>query len=279
MKIKFSKMHGLGNDFVIINNLELQHQFSVAQIRQLAERKFGIGCDQVLVVDRPSLPNHHFFYRIYNSDGSSAGQCGNGARCFIKFVVANKLAANSELTLQTTTRSIHGQVLANGLVAVNMGQPEFMPVRLPLTLSYSDDYELMTKWGLIRFAALSLGNPHAVILLKQPDLLQQTQDLAAISQELQHSSLFPDSVNVNFVYVKSRQQLVVRTYERGSGFTLACGSGACASAVIAIRDKLVVAPLAVQMAGGVLTINWSGGDLVMQGEACHVFDGEIELCV
>lgn len=278
MKIAFSKMHGLGNDFIIINNLELRHEFSVDEIRYLADRKFGIGCDQLLLIDPVTDGTSDFFYRIYNSDGSVAGQCGNGARCFIRYVVDHGLTQNPVIRLQTLGRVIVGKQLESGLIEVDMGVPDFTPSSLPLQHEAQAHYELDLNGETIRFAALSMGNPHVVIVLDDLERMADENYLAAIGDCLQSSALFPDSVNVNFIYRIADSQLGLRTYERGCGFTLACGSGACASAAVAIRDGLVTSPVEIFMPGGELTLSYSGGNLLMCGAATHVFDGEIELC-
>jgi diaminopimelate epimerase len=280
MHIEFSKMHGLGNDFIIINNLELKHQFTAPQIRYLADRKFGIGCDQLLIVNPANDGISDFYYQIYNSDGSEAGQCGNGARCFIRYLIKHKLTPKTILKLQTTNRIIQGKLLSNDLIEVSMGVPQFQPHCIPLNLLFSDNYILNFNNQLLTFYALSMSNPHAIIKLDCLSLFNDDNYLTQIAQHLQSSSLFPDSVNVNFVYINSRKQIQLRTYERGCGFTLACGSGACASVVALIQANFLDNQVVVQMRGGNLTINWQGNfhEVIMQGSATHVFCGNIELC-
>jgi diaminopimelate epimerase len=270
-------MHGLGNDFVVINNLLDKHQFSASEIQLLANRKFGIGCDQVLLVEAASDGVSDFFYRIYNADGSKAGQCGNGARCFIRYVIDHGLTLKQSLQLQTESRVIQGQRLPHGDIQVNMGQAEFSTELIPLNLEFADHYAVEIKGEIIHFAALSMGNPHAVIELDRAELLEDDSYLQSIGEFLQGSRLFPDSVNVNFIFRRSQAELALRTYERGCGSTLACGSGACASAVVAIRDKLVSSPVRINMLGGSLVISWDGYDVIMAGSATPVFAGEIEL--
>lgn len=277
MKIKFSKMHGLGNDFIILNNLDLSLKLTREVIQKLSDRKFGIGCDQLLVVEPASDGLSDFFYRIYNSDGSEAGQCGNGARCFISFLHLQGLSNKSKVKLQTNTRVIDGQVINPSVVEVNMGNPDFKPENIPLNLSEASNYEFKFDNQLIRFAAASMGNPHAVIRIATPELLEDNEYMAKIGSMFQQSPIFPESVNVNFMYVENEGQLRLCTYERGSGLTLACGSGACATAAVAIRDDLVRQKVKVIMPGGELEINWTDAGLLMTGEAIHVFDGEIEI--
>lgn len=277
MKIKFSKMHGLGNDFIVINNLELQHPFSPEQIRYLADRKFGIGCDQVLLIERATDGVSDFFYRIFNSDGSIAGQCGNGARCFIRFVVERGLISRSKVYLQTLDRVITGALLHDDIVKVDMGVPNFIPSQIPLNATEQKSYFLDIGTKQVEFFAVSMGNPHAVIKLPERSLLTDDEYLSQIAMALQQSEFFPESVNVNFVYVDNHQQISLRTFERGCGFTLACGSGACASAAIAIREAWADSLVKVVMLGGNLDIEWHGVNLIMRGQATFVFDGELEL--
>lgn len=268
-------MHGLGNDFIVINNLELQHTFTSEQISYIADRKFGIGCDQVLIIDKATDGISDFFYRIYNSDGSIAGQCGNGARCFIRYVTENNLILNNFVQLQTLDRVISGKRLTHEFFEVDMGVPEFSPVQIPLNHIKQDSYFYQVNNDVIKFSALSMGNPHAVIVSDSELMLSDDKKLEEIGIALQKSDLFPESVNVNFIYKIDGETLSMRTYERGCGFTLACGSGACASAVAAIKSGLVTSPVKLIMPGGTLTIKWDGNNIYMQGSATHVFDGEI----
>jgi diaminopimelate epimerase len=277
MKIKFSKMHGLGNDFIILNNLDLSLKLTREVIQKLSDRKFGIGCDQLLVVEPTSDGQSDFFYRIYNSDGSEAGQCGNGARCFISFLHLQSLSNKSKVKLQTNTRIIDGQIINPLLVEVNMGNPDFKPENIPLVLPQASNYEFKVDNQLIQFAAASMGNPHAVIRVSRYQFLEDIEYMSKVGKLLQQSSIFPESVNVNFMFVENENQLRLCTYERGSGLTLACGSGACATAAVAIRDGLVRQKVKVIMSGGELEINWTDAGLLMTGEAIHVFDGEIEI--
>lgn len=277
MKIKFSKMHGLGNDFIILNNLDLSLKLTREVIQKLSDRKFGIGCDQLLVVEPASDGLSDFFYRIYNSDGSEAGQCGNGARCFISFLHLQGLSNKSKVKLQTNTRVIDGQIINPLVVEVNMGNPDFKPENIPLNLSEASNYEFKFDNQLIQFAAASMGNPHAVIRIATPEILEDNEYMAKIGSMFQQSPIFPESVNVNFMYVENEGQLRLCTYERGSGLTLACGSGACATAAVAIRDGLVRQKVKVTMPGGELQLSWTDAGLLMTGEAIHVFDGEIEI--
>lgn len=278
MKLDFSKMHGLGNDFVIINNLQLQHNFTASEIKFIGDRKFGIGCDQILIIDPADDGTSDFYYKIFNSDGSIAGQCGNGARCFIRYVVDHGLTTKKQIKLQTTSRIISGQLITPELIEVDMGVPEFRVGHIPLLLKQAAQYQLEINHQILSFSALSMGNPHAIINLPDPQLLENDHYLETIAQTLQQASYFPESVNVNFVYVVNSNLIKLRTYERGCGFTLACGSGACASAAGLIKQNLVHSTLVVQMDGGELNIDWSRENLLMRGAAVEVFNGTIELC-
>ncbi|RTL10920.1 MAG: diaminopimelate epimerase [Neisseriaceae bacterium] len=278
MKLDFSKMHGLGNDFVIINNLQLQHNFTASEIKFIGDRKFGIGCDQILIIDPADDGTSDFYYKIFNSDGSIAGQCGNGARCFIRYVVDHGLTTKKQIKLQTTSRIISGQLITPELIEVDMGVPEFRVGHIPLLLPQTGQYQLEINHQTLKFSALSMGNPHAVINLLNPQLLEDDNYLQTIAQTLQQASYFPESVNVNFVYIVDNSLIKLRTYERGCGFTLACGSGACASAAALIKQNLVHSTLTVQMDGGELNIDWSRENLLMRGAAVEVFNGTIELC-
>lgn len=277
MLLKFSKMHGLGNDFIVINNLANNYQFTSKQIAFMADRKFGIGCDQVLIIDNPTDNISDFYYKIYNADGSVAGQCGNGARCFIRYVCEQRLTDKLEVKLQTCDRVITGKILDNQQIMVDMGVPVFTPSHIPLIHDEEDIYSCVIDDKEIKFYSLSMGNPHAVIEVDNISDLEDDIKLANIAEYLQKSDLFPESVNINFVYILDDGSIQMRTYERGCGFTLACGTGACASAAVMIREDKVNQVVTMYMPGGELKISWFGNELYMQGTATHVFDGEIVL--
>lgn len=270
-------MHGLGNDFVIINNLQSQHNFSSSEIKYIGDRKFGIGCDQILIIDPANDGISDFYYKIFNSDGSIAGQCGNGARCFIHYVTEHDLTTKKQIKLQTPSRIISGQLITPELIEVDMGVPEFSVEHIPLLLPQAAQYQLEINHQTLEFSALSMGNPHVVINLPSAQLLNDDDYLQTIAQTLQQASYFPESVNVNFVYIVDNTLIKLRTYERGCGFTLACGSGACASAAASIKQNLVHSTLTIQMDGGELNVTWNEGNLLMRGAAVEVFNGVIEL--
>ena len=277
MKLNFSKMHGLGNDFVIINNLQSQHNFTNSEIQYIGDRKFGIGCDQILIIDPANDGISDFYYKIFNGDGSIAGQCGNGARCFIRYVIEHDLTTKKQIKLQTPSRIISGQLITPELIEVDMGVPEFSVEHIPLLLPQAAQYQLEINHQTLEFSALSMGNPHVVINLPSAQLLNDDDHLQTIAQTLQQASYFPESVNVNFVYIVDNTLIKLRTYERGCGFTLACGSGACASAAASIKQNLVHSTLTIQMDGGELNVTWNEGNLLMRGAAVEVFNGVIEL--
>ncbi len=276
MKISFSKMQGVGNDFVVINNLSGDCHLTPQQLQKIGDRRFGIGCDQILLVEAASDGVSDFFYRIYNSDGSEAGMCGNGARCFIRYVLANNLTRKSRIQLQTSTRIVSGQVSDNGAIEIAMGMADFTPAKIPLLLTFAKDYAIDYFGEEIEFSALSVGNPHVVIKLNSPKELNQDNLLQQVAVYFQENQIFPESVNVNFIAIKDGVVLL-RTYERGCGFTLGCGSGACASAVIAIRDGLVESPAKLKMPGGELEVKWSGQEITLKGNAELVYTGAIDL--
>lgn len=276
MKVPFCKMQGVGNDFVIINNLSNNYSLNRAQLQKIGDRRFGIGCDQILLVELGSDGESDFFYRIYNADGSEAGMCGNGARCFIRYVQSYGLTSKSRIQLQTVTRKVIGYNVVGNAIEIAMGKADFLTQNIPLKLEVADHYTVNLFGRDIRFAALSVGNPHAVIELESLEELNDDKKLKEIAVFLQTNTIFPQSVNVNFIVIKDGI-LFLRTYERGCGFTLGCGSGACASAVIAVRDKLLDSPVPISMSGGKLLVKCDDNGIFMSGEATEVFTGVIEL--
>jgi diaminopimelate epimerase len=276
MKLQFTKMHGLGNDFVVFNAIAQQISLSAEQIRLLADRNFGVGCDQVLLVEAARMPETDFHYRIFNADGAEVEQCGNGARCFARYVRDKGLSDQKMLRVGTAAGVIVLTHEDDGNVTVNMGQPRFAPKDIPFdAANQADTYSLTINQQQLHFGALSMGNPHAVL---------QVDDLgnAAVSElgpALQAHAAFPHSVNVGFMRVLDRHRIGLRVYERGSGETLACGTGACAAVVSGIQSGLLDSPVQVQLPGGVLVISWHGpGEPVwMSGPATIVFEGVIEL--
>jgi diaminopimelate epimerase len=277
MQLPFTKMHGAGNDFVVIDATRTPFRPDPALLQRLTDRRFGVGCDQVLVVDPAPAADVDFGYRIYNADGSESGQCGNGARCLARFVAGRGLSGKRALRVRTSTATLGLQLLADGRVEVDMGAPRFEPAAVPLSApSQALQYAIeIAGHGLVRFGAASMGNPHAVIEVDQVD----AAPVEALGRALQaERGLFPQSVNVGFIEIVDRGHARLRVYERGAGETLACGSGACAAfAVTRLWDRLD-ASAELLLRGGTLSLEWAGGDapVLMTGPAETVFEGSIE---
>ncbi len=266
MKLAFTKMEGAGNDFVVLDFSASPFSLNLNQIKKIADRHFGIGCDQILVVERPSKPGVDFRYRIFNADGGEVEQCGNGARCFVKFVQAKGLSTKREIRVETLGGVIVPRLEADGEVSVDMGPPV---VELPLLQSLSLNGETL------ELTVLSMGNPHAV---------QVVADVASAPVTtqgplLEHHPRFPKRVNAGYLQLRDRHRIALRVWERGAGETLACGTGACAAVVAGIARGLLDSPVTVEARGGTLTISWAGGDnaVWMKGPAKSVFEGTIEL--
>ena len=271
-KIPFSKMHGAGNDFVIINQIDHDYNLSGQQIRKFSNRNFGIGFDQLLIIEKSTHSNAEFKYRIFNADGEEVNQCGNGARCFFHYLRLKKLTKNNELLVETRSGLIELSYKENKLIAVDMGKPIFENNLIPFKPNQSTNNIITVNNQKYKFYPVSMGNPHAVIELKTFDNI----NLISIGKALQGSLMFPDSVNVNFLKIIDSQNLALKVYERGSGMTLACGSGACASAVIAMENKWTKGPINISMDGGILKVNKKpNGNIELIGPAKFVFDGEI----
>jgi diaminopimelate epimerase len=281
MKIRFTKMHGLGNDFVVLDAISQDFVPTPAQARFLADRHFGVGCDQILVVERATTPGVDFRYRIFNADGGEVEQCGNGARCFVRFVHEQGLTDKREIRVETQSGLIVLRLEADGRVTVNMGAPRFQPAEIPfdspLTEMRDAAVQPLDVDGVkIEISAVSMGNPHAVQLVADVD----AAPVAEQGPRIETHPRFPRRVNAGFMQVVDRHAIRLRVHERGTGETLACGTGACAAAVAGIRRGLLDSPVRVSMRGGELSIAWSGanGDPVMMtGPATTVFTSEIEL--
>ena len=277
MKIKFSKMHGLGNDFVVIDGMRQYVELTPEIIRALGDRHTGIGFDQLLLVEPPEAAGADFRYRIFNADGGEVEQCGNGARCFVRFVHDQKLTDKTAIVVETKRGIIHPRLEANGLVTVDMGQPRFAPAEIPFE-SETDAAEqaLQLADGItLTIGAVSMGNPHAVTLVADVE----TAPVALQGPQVESHTRFPQRVNAGFMQVVDRHNIRLRVYERGAGETLACGTGACAAVVSGIRRGLLDSPVRVQTRGGELSIAWGGPGqpVVMTGPAVTVFTGEIDL--
>jgi diaminopimelate epimerase len=273
--INFTKMHGLGNDFVVIDAINQAINLSPDQIRLMADRHFGVGFDQLLLVEKPVSSNADFKYRIFNADGSEVAQCGNGARCFARFVREKNLFSGDEIRVDTDSGQLVLNLTGNDLVTVNMGIPRHAPVEIPLLITReSQTYSVEIDGNkLTVFSAVSVGNPHAVIqvenITKAP--------VAELGRILENHQLFPERANIGFMQVLNRKHIKLRVYERGATETLACGSGACAAVVVGIEQNLLDNEVTVDLPGGELMISWAGrGEPVfMTGSATTVFDGKI----
>lgn len=276
MRLKFTKMQGLGNDFVVLDGISQSVELTPAAYRFLADRHFGVGCDQILLVEPPASPDADFRYRIFNADGGEVEQCGNGARCFVRFVADKGLTDKREIRVETARGMIVPRLEDNGLVTVNMGVPRFEPRDIPMIADQrAVHYALHVGADTVDITAVSMGNPHAV---------QFVDDIGAAPVESQgplveRHARFPERVNAGFAQVLSREAIRLRVYERGAGETLACGTGACAAVVAGILRGLLASQVRVVTRGGELTIRWDGeGQPVwMTGPAVTVFEGEIIL--
>jgi diaminopimelate epimerase len=282
MKLRFTKMHGAGNDFVVIDGVRQRVQLSAGQWRRLADRHLGIGADQILLVEpAQALPGVDFRYRIFNADGGEVEQCGNGARCFARFVYDKGLTDKRSIRVATLGGIIEPRLEVDGRVTVDMGPPVFEPARVPFDASGVEARQEgedvlwplevggQTRW----ISVVSMGNPHAVQFV--PDAA--TAPVRSEGPLIEHSRRFPARVNAGFAQRLSDEAIELRVWERGAGETLACGTGACAAAVAGIRRGLLRSPVTVHTRGGPLTIRWTGGAVLMTGPAAVVFEGEIDL--
>jgi len=287
MKLQFTKMHGAGNDFIVIDAINQDIDFTRAQWQRLADRRFGIGADQILVVEKPRLPGCDFRYRIYNNDGGEVEQCGNGARAFVKFVSEKGLSTKTALRVQTMKGVIAPRLEADGSITVDMGAPVFETARVPFDdagLAGRDEGE-DTLWPLpvtigglersVDVSVLSMGNPHAVQVVDDVDgpMLDDT------GLQIERHARFPERVNAGYMQVLARDHIRLRVFERGAGETLACGTGSCAAVVAGIRRGLLDSPVRVSARGGELSVAWAGGaaPVFLSGPAVTVYEGEVTL--
>lgn len=276
MNLKFTKMHGAGNDFVVLDGVRQSLHLSPQQIRMLADRHFGVGCDQVLLVEKSQNPEADFRYRIFNADGGEVEQCGNGARCFVRFVQEKKLTSKREIVVETKSGLISPRLEEDGRVTVNMGAPVFEPSRIPFDSSSDAIVQPLEVDGtVIEISAVSMGNPHAVQVVGNIE----TAPVTTQGPLIEHHPRFPRRVNAGFMQIDDRTHIKLRVFERGAGETLSCGTGACAAVVAGIQRGLLDNTVNVSTRGGLLTIHWRGGNtpVLMTGPAISVFDGEITL--
>ncbi len=276
MKLRFTKMTGLGNDFVMIDAISQRVSITPERVRRLADRHFGIGCDQVLIVEPPVSPSADFRYRIFNNDGSEVENCGNGARCFAIFVRQRKLTGRREIRVETAGGNLLLRVDPDNQVTVDMGLPRFEPADIPFrAAARATTYPLVLSNTALTISALSMGNPHAVTVVD--DVLQFPVEI--LGPEIEKHPDFPRRVNAGFMEIVDRHTIRLRVYERGVGETLACGTGACAAATAGIVQGFLDSPVTVHLPGGALEIQWASPEqpVLMTGPATTVFHGQIHL--
>jgi len=276
MLLKFTKMHGAGNDFVVLDGIRQRVELSPEQLRLLADRHFGVGCDQILLVERPQLKEADFRYRIFNADGSEVEQCGNGARCFVRFVHDQKLTHKHEIVVETHSGLISPRLEEDGRVTVNMGAPVFDAAQLPFSDGLNAISEpLAVNDTVLEISAVSMGNPHAVQVVDDVE----RAPVERLGPQIENHPRFPRRVNAGFMQVMGRNHIRLRVYERGAGETLSCGTGACAAVVAGIRRGLLDSPVNVATHGGTLTVAWAGEGqpVLMTGPAITVFTGQINV--
>ncbi len=280
MNLPFTKMHGLGNDLVVVDLVSNHVELSVEQIRLMGDRHLGIGFDQLLLIEPPSDPGVDFDYRIYNCDGTEVEHCGNGARCFATFVTEKGLTRNNPILVKTVNRVLSLEIKADGQVMVDMAQPEFRPEKIPFKAekqakTYCRDIQLNGVSTSVTFCALSMGNPHAIIIVEDLDNTAVTE----IGKALGAHPDFPEGVNVGFMQILGRNTIKLRVHERGAGETLACGTGACAAVVAGCLLGHLGDTVTVNLKGGTLQIGWqqNAAPVLMTGPTTTVYEGIIRL--
>jgi len=275
MRIAFTKMHGAGNDFVVFDGTAQTIPVTSQKIRRLSDRHYGIGCDQVLLVEKPTTTDADFRYRIFNADGEEVEQCGNGARCFVQFVRDKRLTTKNAIAVETAGGMIYPRIEPDGTASVNMGVPRFDPDDVPFTAEARKPvYDLDVDGSVLQVSVLSMGNPHAVQLVTDVDAAPVNTQGPRIERHVR----FPRRVNAGYMQIVDRQHIRLRVYERGAGETLACGSGACAAVVTGRQRGLLDDKVEVQLPGGKLHVSWTGeGKPVwLSGPAVTVFEGSID---
>ncbi|MGV8842839.1 MAG: diaminopimelate epimerase [Pseudomonas sp.] len=276
MLLRFTKMHGLGNDFMVLDLISQHAHIQPKHARQWGDRHTGIGFDQLLLVEAPNNPDVDFRYRIFNADGSEVEQCGNGARCFARFVLDKRLTMKRQIRVETASGIIELDTHADGQVSVNMGAPRLEPAQIPFQAqAQACSYAIEVDGQTLQIATVSMGNPHAVLRVEDAD----TAPVRSLGPKLEQHPRFPQRVNVGFLQVIDRQHAKLRVWERGAGETQACGTGACAAAVAAISQGWMDSPLRIELPGGRLAIEWAGPGLpvMMSGPAVRVFEGQVRL--
>ena len=276
MYIKFTKMHGLGNDFMVVDLISQRAHLRPDQIKRLADRHFGVGFDQLLLIEPPGRPDVDFRYRIFNADGSEVEQCGNGARCFARFIHDNRMTPKSQIKVETKKGIIELNVESNGQVTVDMGAPRLEPKEIPFQAeSHANVYPIEVDGKTYEISAVSMGNPHGVLVV--PDVSRAP--VQALGRKLEAHPRFPERANIGFMQVVNSRFIKLRVFERGVGETLACGTGACAAVVAGRLQGLLEEQVEVRLPGGSLQIQWPGdGQSVrMTGPATRVFEGEVRV--
>ncbi len=276
MLLRFTKMHGLGNDFMVLDLVSQHAHILPKHAKQWGDRHTGIGFDQLLIVEAPSNPELYFRYRIFNADGSEVEQCGNGARCFARFVLDKRLTAKKRIRVETKSGVIELDVRNDGQISVDMGPPRLVPADIPFDApDQALSYPLDVAGQQVELAAVSMGNPHAVIRVDDIN----SAPVHELGPQIEHHPRFPQRVNVGFIQVIDRHRAQLRVWERGAGETQACGTGACAAAVAAISQGWMDSPLLIDLPGGRLSIEWEGPGkpVIMTGPAVRVFEGQVRL--
>ena len=275
MPLEFTKMHGIGNDFIVINALERPFSLPIDEISRLSHRRFGIGFDQILVIEPATSEEAEFNYRIFNADGSEVENCGNGARCFARYVIDKGLTSSREIPVSTSAGMMHLIDNEDGQVTVRMEVPKFAPKEIPfLADSEEDTYQLQVDGGLLDVGAVALGNPHVVTIVNAV----RTAQVEKLGPLMESHERFPQRVNAGFMEIVSRQEIRLRVYERGVGETMACGTGACAAVVVGNRQDVLDPDVLVHLEGGDLQVSWPGKNapIMMTGPCETVFEGRLE---
>ena len=276
MLLRFTKMHGLGNDFMVLDLVSQHAHIQPKHAKAWGDRHTGIGFDQLLIVEPPNDPDVDFRYRIFNADGSEVEQCGNGARCFARFVLDKRLTSKRRIRVETKSGVIELRVRSDGQISVDMGAPRLAPAQIPFQAEAEAlSYRVEVDGRDVELAAVSMGNPHAVLRVDNVD----TAPVHELGPKLEHHPRFPQRVNVGFLQIIDRHQARLRVWERGAGETQACGTGACAAAVAAIRLGWMESPVQLELPGGRLSIEWAGPGrpVIMTGPAMRVYEGQIRL--
>ncbi len=274
--LKFTKMQGAGNDFVVVDAVNQQVALDAQTVKRIADRRFGVGCDQILLIERPRTPGTDFYYRIYNADGEEVQHCGNGARCFLRYVRDKGLTDKTQIRVETLAGVIVPKLESDGQVTVDMGAPEFEPAKIPfLADAQAQTYRIDVAGQSVEISALSMGNPHAV------QIVDSVERAPVLTQGplIEHHPRFPQRANAGYMEVVDRHRVKLRVYERGAGETLACGTGACAAVVTGVTRGFLDSPVSVHTRGGPLSVAWAGGrrPVLLTGAAETVFEGAIEI--